>query len=334
MGLYYSKDGLYKEVSNLKEYLRIPEYLHGFNLIDILTSRGFIIETASFKTRGLRGLAIIGNSQGEDIILLDKSRTGAEQNFDCGHEMMHLALHRNLSNKTFNCFDNIKSNQSPIIEWQANEGAAEFFVPHKLFLRIVRDRYSDIKNPSSIEQFKKEMASTFNVPETVIMYRLENLKYEIFQFLNGTPLDSIEVLSSRKQRDRKIKIKSLNDLAEENDSSDFVKLFNLTDTEWITHIIIQEWENILLSIGGVIRASLRYTTLEPDSENQFSIIFKDYNSYIIGSRPSIIAELKNYILNRYGFTVQFNPTYGKENNNFSNYLELKKCINLDINILD
>ena len=166
------------------------------------------------------------------------------------------------------------------------------------------------------------------------MYRLENLKYEIFQFLNGTPLDSIEVLSSRKQRDRKIKIKSLNDLAEENDSSDFVKLFNLTDTEWITHIIIQEWENILLSIGGVIRASLRYTTLEPDSENQFSIIFKDYNSYIIGSRPSIIAELKNYILNRYGFTVQFNPTYGKENNNFSNYLELKKCINLDINILD
>ena len=47
--------------------------------------------------------------------------------------MIHLALHRRLEQKTFNCFDKVQANQNPFTEWQANEGAAEFFVPYKIF---------------------------------------------------------------------------------------------------------------------------------------------------------------------------------------------------------
>lgn len=45
--------------------------------------------------------------------------------------------------------------------------------------------------------------------------RIENLKYETFQYLNGTPLSDIEILSNSQQRKRNITVKSLNDI--END---------------------------------------------------------------------------------------------------------------------
>ena len=51
--------------------------------------------------------------------------------------------------------------------------------------------------------------------ETVIKYRFESLKYEINQYLNGTPLNEIEILSLNKQRVKGINIKSLNDIEDD-----------------------------------------------------------------------------------------------------------------------
>ncbi len=58
------------------------------------------------------------------------------------------------------------------------------------------------------------MAQIFHVPDAVIKYRLENLKYEIFQYLNGVKLDDIEILSLHQQKQRGIKVDSLNTVSD------------------------------------------------------------------------------------------------------------------------
>ena len=120
--------------------------------------------------------------------------------------MIHLALHRCLNQKTFNCFDKLQANQNPFIEWQANEGAAEFFVPYQVFLPMIKRCFAYLNTYRNIEKFKKEMADTFHVPEAVINYRIENLKYETEQYLSGVPLDKLEILSAKKQCERNIQV--------------------------------------------------------------------------------------------------------------------------------
>lgn len=214
MGLYYSKEGLYNEIGNIKEFLGLYRHAYGFDLVNYCTMHGIIIETVPFKTQGLRGMAVVGNGLQEDIILLNSSRSKCEQNFDCGHEMIHLCLHRNLGQRTFNCFDTVRKTQNHFVEWHANEGAAELFVPYEVFLPLVKEKIGNSTDYSVIENAKTDMANIFKVPNAVITFRLENLKYEINQFLNGTPLDKIEILSHKQQEKRNIKVLSLNDISD------------------------------------------------------------------------------------------------------------------------
>lgn len=214
MGLYYSKEGLYKEVWQIKEFLGIYRNSYGFNLINYCISQGTIIESVPFKTHGLRGMAVMGDEENEDIILLNDKRSKCEQNFDCGHEVIHLCLHRQVGQKIFNCFENVQKTQNPFVEWHANEGAAELFVPYKIFIPLVKEKIGNSTDYDVIEHAKNEMASIFNVPEAVIRYRLENLKYEIHQYLNGIPLEQLEILSLSQQKQRNINILSLNDISD------------------------------------------------------------------------------------------------------------------------
>lgn len=223
MSLYYSKEGLYREVGLIKEFLGLYRNEYGFDLINYCTDNGTIIESVPFKTHGLRGMAIIGDEFQEDIILLNKKRSKSEQNFDCGHEVIHLCLHREIGQRSFNCFDNVQKTQNTFIEWQANEGSAELFVPYKIFIPLVKQKIGNSTDHHVIENAKTEMASIFNVPEAVIRYRLENLKYEIFQYLNGIPLDRLEILSLNQQRQRNIDILSINDISD----NDFTKHYQM-----------------------------------------------------------------------------------------------------------
>lgn len=65
------------------------------------------------------------------------------------------------------------------------------------------------------------MADTFHVPEAVINYRIENLKYETEQYLSGVPLDKLEILSAKKQCERNIQVQSLNDISNSDLSRQF-----------------------------------------------------------------------------------------------------------------
>lgn len=214
MGLYYSKEGLYNQIEKIKEFLGFYRSKYGFDLVDFCVNTGTTIETVPFKTQGLRGMAIIGNNEQEDIILLNSNRNTQEQNFDCGHEIIHLYLHRDIGFRSFNCFETVQKSQNPYIEWQANEGAAELFVPYKVFLPLIKEKIGNSTDYNVIENAKNEMADMFKVPNAVIKYRLENLKYEIHQYLNGVPIKKLNILSLKQQKNYGINIDSLNTISD------------------------------------------------------------------------------------------------------------------------
>jgi Zn-dependent peptidase ImmA (M78 family) len=111
--------------------------------------------------------------------------------------------------------DKIYANQDAFIEWQANEGASELFVPCKVLLPLIKSRYGSLTTSSSIRTFRTDMAELFGVTETVIEYRFDSLKYEINQYMQGVPIDEIKILSVSQQKKFRINSKSINDIEKE-----------------------------------------------------------------------------------------------------------------------
>ncbi|WP_373263213.1 ImmA/IrrE family metallo-endopeptidase [Hungatella hathewayi] len=212
MEVFYSKKELYKEVAVIKKWLKLKSINPQLDLVELVANNYCELEKLPFKTEGLRGISIIGNENSSDIIMLNNKRTLFEQNYDCGHEIMHLLLHRNLDQKTFNCFDHCKANQNPFLEWQANEGAAEFFLPYRYLLHIIDKCRNYLTSYSELCRFKQALSKSLCIPEAVVTFRLENLKYEIYQYLSGTDIDDIEILSARKQEELGISVQSLNQI--------------------------------------------------------------------------------------------------------------------------
>lgn len=216
MPIYYSKQGLYKEVAKLKNHLGFEENQYNIDLVNHLFRIGILIQQLPYKTKGLRGMAVLGDDKNEDIIILNESRNLQEQNYDCGHEAIHLSLHRTVGLNSFNCFDNIAEKQNPFYEWHANEGAAEMLVPYKELLPIIKTNKKYLNDYYDIESFKEYLSDVFFVPSAVIKYRFDNLKYEIHQYLSGTNIRDIELLSLNQQKKHGINIKSINDISHED----------------------------------------------------------------------------------------------------------------------
>lgn len=214
MAKYLTKEQLYLKIHQYKRGLGLEHNEYGFDMIQMCEQDCVKLAKVPFKTRLLRGMASVGTVPEEDVILLNCYRSDKEQNFDCGHEYIHLCFHRNLDKKIFNCLDtNIK--QDEYIEWQANEGAAEMLVPFGVLLPLIKTGPFSMANPYDIAYLKDYAADMFNVTRTVIEYRLESLKYEIHQYINGIPLRDIKMLSLSQQKRQKINIKSLNDIEKE-----------------------------------------------------------------------------------------------------------------------
>lgn len=76
----------------------------------------------------------------------------------------------------------------------------------------IKESLPHLSTWSDFHRFKFELARQFNVTDAVITYRLESLKYEIGQYLNGVPVHRIEILSRSQQRARGIDVKSYNDV--------------------------------------------------------------------------------------------------------------------------
>ena len=228
---YITKEKLYSCVHRLKAMQFFDPDCYGIDAVSYVSFIGVSIMELPFKTKGLRGMAVPGEKGQPDIILLNKWRTEHEQNVDCTHEIMHLSFHSNMRKKTFNCFEKITANQDPFIEWQANEGAAEYLVPYRVFVPMVCEQYSELSgyNIFMFQSYCREMGDVFRVPPTVIDYRLRNLRYEIYQHMNGRSIDEIELASNRELERRKIHVQSIPDIVIENqtlEDDEFAKLWD------------------------------------------------------------------------------------------------------------
>lgn len=204
-----TKAELYESISEIRGYFNIGWNDYPINCISCCKSTyGIEVNIVPFRTKGLRGMAVIGDRNQNDLILLNEHRSNNELNFDCGHELMHLCFHRKRK-KSFNCFQKVLPQQNKYIEWQANEGSAEFLIPYKLFLPLVKQYYDTFYSWQNIMHFRAIAAEMFNVSESVINYRLENLKYELDQYLAGVPLEKVNILSSSQQLIRNIHVQSI-----------------------------------------------------------------------------------------------------------------------------
>lgn len=193
-----AKQELYQFVDSLRRHLEIPLQNHPINAFDLWNQQElFCIYQHEFDTHGFCGSAFVGNTQ--DTIVLNSARSKAEQNFDCTHEVIHLTKHRKQNHGIFKC---VCENQNSFLEWEANEGAAQFLVPYQDFIpKWITYSSTKLCKPFDLMHM---FANYYQVSVPVIDIRLKSLSYEIDQYKKGVPLAKIELLSRNQQKTRGI----------------------------------------------------------------------------------------------------------------------------------
>lgn len=181
-----AKERLYGFVDRCRADLGIP-YCVPINTLRLCAAYPRIdVIQHTFSTHGLCGAAYAGDKK--DAIILNSARTDAEQNFDCGHELIHLARHRERNGGIFQCFS---ESQNSFIEWEANEGSAQLIVPYQDFIPRFSECFSSHK-----ERYAPDvLAEHYRVTSRVIEIRIESLSYEIDQYRRGIPVTEIKLYS-------------------------------------------------------------------------------------------------------------------------------------------
>ena len=205
--IYLNKKQLYDKIHEIKSKWNIESSAPYNPYEACMKERHITVDEAEFTTKGLRGILQIDDS-GHHIIL-NSRRTRAERNFDLAHELMHSVLHSSENAAKFICPIEIKKND--YLEWQANEGAAEFLVPYKEFLQDICNIKESLRTEDDLYAFKFREAVKFRVSVQTITYRLETLRYEIRQKLSGVAFEDIYIISNNLQQKINICSSSLNE---------------------------------------------------------------------------------------------------------------------------
>ena len=124
------------------------------------------------------------------LIVINSSKSKESRRFIACHELIHYFLHK--SENSFCCDENSPS----VMEWQANEGAAELLIPYKKFLLF----YGNIRSlyMTDPERAVQRLANEFSVSTAMIRNRFESLSPEIAQLEEGRAISEIEVISKTK----------------------------------------------------------------------------------------------------------------------------------------
>lgn len=221
MPKYVTKKSLYKNINVIRKKLKITDSETPINLINICYNNCIKIGYMAFSSPGLRGMFVKGTNRCDDIIVLDNKQSLIEQNFYCGHELIHLLFHRYDNSNSFNCYETVRPNQDSSLEWQANEGAAELLVPYKKLLPLIRNNYNDMCDGFGTYEFCEKYSEVFGVTISVMQNRLNSLSYEIEQYMRGVEIDNIKILSKSQQQKIGIKSTSLLDLEMDRIIKDF-----------------------------------------------------------------------------------------------------------------
>ena len=157
---------------------------------------------------------IAQSSDDDHVILINSNMSFESQNFHGFHELVHIPT-VDTQGMVLKCFEKILPTQDPYIEWLANEGAAEFLVPYQILLPLIRNEVKDMMQGIGTYEFCLRHSADFLVTPIVIEHRIDSLRYEIYQYLKGIPLDEIELLSKTQQEKLGIKVKSLVEIENE-----------------------------------------------------------------------------------------------------------------------
>jgi len=146
------------------------------------------LELLPLKTTDICGILL--KMPNSTAIALNARRKPCGRNFDCMHELIHYWFH---DQPAFQCLEGMNSS----IEWQANEGAAQFLVPYQSFIPnycAVFDELSACNNINATQAgLFARLALHYGVGERVIEYRIKTLAPEIAQYIDGTPMEKIKI---------------------------------------------------------------------------------------------------------------------------------------------
>ena len=145
------------------------------------------LEILEFKKTDI--CAILVKMPEETAIALNARRSLAGRNFDCMHELIHYWFH---DQPAYQCIEGVNTS----IEWQANEGAAQFLVPYQNFIPnycAIIDGLSIISIKTIQSKIDARLAMHYGVGERVIEYRRKTLMPEIEQYIKGTPMEKIKI---------------------------------------------------------------------------------------------------------------------------------------------
>lgn len=195
---YWTKRMLYEFVDALRTSLGITLSPSNFPLSAISIGKehckNLTIEKIPFPTPYICGILYKGDNS--TSIALNANRDDCMQNFDCMHELIHYFFH-DISYCQLMCSEK-KISQDSYIEWQANEGAAQFLVPYQVFipkyLKLERKYAHSFWEDDSIE----DLAKYFNVSSRVIKNRINSLEAEIAQYKRNQQINSLMIISKTK----------------------------------------------------------------------------------------------------------------------------------------
>lgn len=187
---FLTKAELYEKVDKLIEELDLTK--ESYPLDSVSLAQKFFVN-AEITYGAFDGLcAILYRGRRSTSLKLNSRRSKLMQNFDCMHEIIHYFLHTDI--ESFQCISpegGIKIND--FLEWQANEGAAEALVPYRLFIPM----YVSLCEKNE-ETAVSELSKIFGVTNRVILNRIDNLSYEIYQYkVLNIDIESIELLSKK-----------------------------------------------------------------------------------------------------------------------------------------
>ena len=202
-----NKEQLYSNISEIRNHLTANGFTYPLNIFDICSKYANIaISSLPFKTKGLRGMAVLAKDHNDiNCILVNSNISASEQNFHGMHELMHITFEDERSGQVFKCYEKTMPFQDAYKEWIANEGAAELLVPYADFIPFFCNVYADFRSKNGMYKYGNKdiltvLSSRYGVSDMVIKNRISSLSYEIDQFNRGISFGNMDFLSYTQQK--------------------------------------------------------------------------------------------------------------------------------------
>ena len=179
------------------------------------------IEILNFKTPLIGGILYRGENTTR--IALNSLHKKQQQNACCAHELMHYFWH-NDGDMVRMCSTTVNTNN--FVEWQANEGASELLMPYRDFIPAFVQELLAPENYNQKLDFcyiPSKLGDKYKVTPTMAEFRINDLLYGTIQYLKGTNIEDISIISRTQQLRGGVNYRDFNAMA--NHFEEIKKLF-------------------------------------------------------------------------------------------------------------